>query len=905
MSGVIAGAQIRALRQRLGLSQVELAAILGVSNVTVNRWEHERALPQGGMSERLLRLERDGLDALHESAPAQRGNLPATFSPLVGRDADLESVAAQIALNPLLTIVGPAGAGKTRLAIESGRLAARRWRDGIWFVDLAAVMEPEAVIHAVARVLGVREVGRKSLADRLADEFRDRTLLLILDNCEHLLTACAALVSPLIASESASRLLATSRVPLDAPGEAVHVLQPLAPVDAIALFVQRARERLPDLELDDEQEQAIAEICRRLDGLPLAIELAAARTHVLSVEQIAGRLDRRFDLLRVSSATAPRQRALDMAIGWSYDLLAPAEAALFRRLGAFAGWCDLPAVEAVAERADAIDLLDGLARQSMIVVAHDTASRSARYRLLESLASYARRELEQSGEAAAAAARHAEYYAGLAQRLSGGLRGASQAALFAALDREYDNLIAALEWTLTAHESEQAVVLAGALGSYWDRRGRYAEGSAWLERSLAQEPVLPSAARAAAMNQLGILLNLTGRLGAAEQTLAAAIDLAREIGDREQEARALDTLGLVLVARREFARAAECHETAMAIFLALGERGRAAMSRKHLGNIANLRGEYAVSERAYHEAWSLVQGTGDLSAEAVILSNLGDRASRIGRYSRALGYFERALAVLRMIGDPDRLAADAINTAEVKIVLGEPEAALPLADDAVTQFRAIGNKASLANALYVQGAALAAVGRRGNGLACFRESLTLFYQLDDWIDVVYAVEVIARLFAEGGDASFAALLLGGADVIRAEEQVAPYPLFDAAGTLAVIRAALGTDGMAAQWEDGQSLAREEARRRGVAGRRAGGRRPGLRADAGASPTSRAYGLDTLTPRQIDVLRLVAAGSSNREIGGPLGISDRTVERHLTAIFSALDVDRRSSAVAKAGALGLL
>ena len=901
----MAGAQIRALRQRLGLSQVELAAILGVSNVTVNRWEHDRALPQGGMSQRLLRLERDGLEALRAPALAQRGNLPATFAPLVGRDADLESVPAQIALSPLLTIVGPAGAGKTRLAIESSRLAAPRWPDGVWFIDLAAVLEPDAVLHAVARALGVREAGRKSLADRLADEFRGRTLLLILDNCEHLRAACAALVAPLIATESASRLLATSRVPLDVPGEAVYSLRPLAPDDAVTLFVQRAQERQPGLTLESGDAAAIAEICRRLDGLPLAIELAAARTHVLSVAQIAGRLDRRFDLLRASGATLPRQRALDTAIGWSYDLLAPDEAALFRRLGVFAGWCDLPAVEAVAESADAIDLLDGLARQSMIVVAHDAAARSARYRLLESLAAYARRELEQSGEAAAAAARHAAYYGGLAATLAGGLRGASQAALLAVLDREHDNLIAALEWMLAAQESEQAVALAGALGSYWDRRGLYAEGSARLERALAQEPILPSSARAAAMNQLGILQNLTGRIEAAERTLTAASDLAREIDDREQEARALDTLGLVLVARREFAQAAQCHETALAIFLELGERGRAAMSRKHLGNIANLRGEYAVSERAYHEAWSLVQGTGDLSAEALILSNLGDRASRIGRYSRALGYFERALAILRTIGDPDRMAADAINTAEVRIVLGEPEAALPLADDAVTQFRVIGNKASLANALYVQGAALAAVGRRGDALACFRESLALFHELDDWIDVVYAVEVIARLFAEGGDAALAARLLGAADMIRAEEQVAPYPLFDAAGTLAIIRAALGTEGMEAQGEDGRRLAREELVAEALlAGTLADGEPIHVLTPQRPS-ASHAIGLDTLTPRQVDVLRLVAAGSSNREIGETLGISDRTVERHLTAIFGALDVDRRSAAVAKAGALGLL
>jgi ATP/maltotriose-dependent transcriptional regulator MalT len=251
------------------------------------------------------------------------------------------------------------------------------------------------------------------------------------------------------------------------------------------------------------------------------------------------------------------------------------------------------------------------------------------------------------------------------------------------------------------------------------------------------------------------------------------------------------------------------------------------------------------------------------------------------------------------------MAVVTTNTAEVLLVLGNAETALPLASDAVTRFRGIGNPQHLAGATYIEGAALAAVGRLTQALALFRESLALYYEMEDWIDIVYAVEAIARLFAEGGDAAFAARLLGGVEVIREQEQVAAYPLFDAAGTIAAIRAALGSEAMHAQWEEGRRLDRENVVAEALlVGAIADGDPVDVLIVRRAQP-SVARRDDSLTARQIDVLRLVAAGKSNREIGQALAISDRTVERHLTAIFTVLDVDRRSAAVAKATAAGLL
>ena len=577
---------------------------------------------------------------------------------------------------------------------------------------------------------------------------------------------------------------------------------------------------------------------------------------------------------------------------------------LFRHLGAFVGWFDLAAVEMVAASRGALDLLDGLARQSMIVIEHDTATRSARYRLLESLAEYARRELDDHGETAQAMLRHAVYYSDLAREQAARLRGQQGAAL-AVLDRERDNLIASLEWLLNAGESERALALAASLGSFWRLRGRYAEGISWLERVLASADALPPGLRLEAMNQLALLHYHTGRLDEAERTLTVAVALAQEHAERGHEARALDSLGLVQMAKQDLASATESYRAALALFQQNGERGGAALSRLHLGHIENLQGSHAATERAYHEAWSLVQGTNDLAAEALILSNLGEIAVRIGQFRRALGYYEQSLARWRVVGNPDRLAVVGANTAEVRLVLGDAAAALSLIETAAAQFRAVGNPAHLAATVYLQSAALAALGHHSEALVLMRESLDLYHQMGDWIDVVYALEAIVRLLAEGDDAGHAARLLGGADALREKERVADYPLFDRTAAEDVLRAALGEQEYDERWREGHQLLPEEvvAEAMFVGSAHDG---PAIQMLVMQQrPRAVLPDTGTLTSRQIEILKLVAVGLSNREIGRTLAISDRTVERHLTAIFSALDVDRRSAAVARATSRGLL
>jgi predicted ATPase/DNA-binding CsgD family transcriptional regulator len=746
-----------------------------------------------------------------------------------------------------------------------------------------------------------------------------KRVLLLLDNFEQVVDA-APIVNRLLREAPNVKILVTTRIVLGIYGERDFPVPPLGlpPADsgrltaeqairyeAVELFVDRARAVQSKFALTDENAPLVVDICRRLDGLPLAIELAAARARVLSVEQIAGRLDQRFDLLRTTEPVPPRQRALATAIAWSYDLLEEAEAELFRRLGVFVGWFDLAAVEAVSGAPAALDLLESLARQSLIVVEHDPATRSARYRLLESLAEYARDALAAHGEATEVAARHAGYYIALARSLVGGLRGAGQAARLTAFDREHDNLVAALEWSLTTGQADDAVGLAALLGEYWRLRGQYTEGIVWLERALAREPDAVTPARLEALNQLGLLLFHTTRLDDARQTLTRTIALARGNGNIREEARASATLGRVLQGLLELEASAASHESALSLFQACDDRAGAALSRHYLGNLANLRGDHPAAERAYREAWSLVQGAGDLAAEAHILSNLGEISARMGHYRRALDYYERSRVKLRALADPDRLAVVAANIAEVQLVLGDAASALSLAAKASEQFRAIGNLAHLAGNHYVHGAALAAVGRRAEALALLRESLDLYFKMGDWIDVVYAAEAIVRLLAAGPDAAHAARILGALDVIREREAIADYPLFDTAGMMTALRSALSADELAARRADGRDLSPVELVAEAIlVGNIVDGepvrmlvsQRPNIHERTAAG---------TLTSRQIDVLRLVAQGKSNREIGHELAISDRTVERHLTAIFGALEVDRRSAAVARASALGVI
>ncbi|HET6659478.1 MAG TPA: BTAD domain-containing putative transcriptional regulator [Rubrobacter sp.] len=459
--------------------------------------------------------------AAEEHADVVTHNLPAPRSRFVGRERDLKEVKRALATTRVLTLTGAGGSGKTRLALEVARDFVGAYPDGVWLVELAPLWEEKLVAHAVAEVLGVPEQAGRSLNDALVEALREKRVLVVLDNCEHLIEEAARLVDILLGLCPRLRVLATSREALNVEGEVVWrvptlavpdpgrpaILGELTRYDAVRLFVERARLRLPDFEPTPQNAGALVQICWRLEGMPLAIELAAARVGALSLEQISERLEDSLKLLTGGSRTAtPRQQTLRGALDWSHELLSGEERTLFRRLSAFVGGWILEAAEAVGagggiEEEDILDLLSNLADKSL-VLSDAEATDVVRYRMLESVRQYAREQLEESEEAQAIRRRHASFFLALAKEAEPRLTGAQQQAWADRLEAEHDNLRAALSWSLE-NEPQRALQLAEKLARFWEIRSHFLEGSRWLEASLRNSNHTNPATRAKASTEVG------------------------------------------------------------------------------------------------------------------------------------------------------------------------------------------------------------------------------------------------------------------------------------------------------------------------------------------------------------------------------------------------------------------
>ena len=503
------------------------------------------------------------------SEPGYRpDNLPLQLTSFIGRERETAEVEQLLAECRLLTLTGPGGSGKTRLALAVASGVARRFEDGVWLVELAPLSDPDLVPQAVASVLGVRESPGAALADTLAERLGARALLLVLDNCEHLPGACASLADSLLRRCPDLRMLLTSRAALGVAGEVLFDVPPLTLPDprrgstvgslpeyeAVRLFVERVRAVRPDFTLTEENAMAVARICYRLDGIPLALELAAARAKVLSVDQISERLDDSFALLTGGGRTAiPHHKTLRAAMDWSYDLLTGQEQTLLARLSVFAGGFGLEAAEAVGpgggiDEFDVLDLLASLVDKSLVLVAEQDGE--ARYRLLETVRQYGREKLEVSGETEQVLQRHAGFYLALAERAD--LMSREQAKWLGRLEAEHDNFRAALALLLGGDAPSESGIRSGlqmavALWPFWFTRGYLSEGRGWLESAIKRGGPEASSAKAAALNGAGYLTLFQGEYGAAKVLLERSLALYRELGDDEGVASSLIYLGFVAV----------------------------------------------------------------------------------------------------------------------------------------------------------------------------------------------------------------------------------------------------------------------------------------------------------------------------------------------------------------------
>jgi predicted ATPase/DNA-binding SARP family transcriptional activator/DNA-binding CsgD family transcriptional regulator len=867
LSGQRRGAILQYERLRKALSQ-ELDAEPGAESrrlyeeIRAGGFPAAPSSPAGGPSE--------------EPADSARHNLPASLTSFVGREREMLETGRLLSMTRLLSLTGAGGSGKTRLALEAARSLVGAYPDGAWLVELAPLSEPELVPQAVATTLGVREQPGSPLLDALLDALRDREMLLILDNCEHLIDAAARLAQALLNSCPRLRVLATSREPLGVAGEVVWRMAPLslpattdggstveglARYEAVRLFVDRARLRLPDFELTKQNAGAAVRVCRKLDGIPLAIELACARMGALAVEQITERLEDSLGLLTGGSRTAePRQRTLRATLDWSHNLLGEAERALFRRLSVFTGGWTLEAAEIVCsgdgiEEDGVLDLLGGLVDKSL-VVAEATTGGAVRYRMLEPIRQYAREKLEESGEADEVKGRHAAFFLALAEEAEPELAGTRQRLWVEWLEGEHDNLREALSRVLERGETDLGLRFGGALWRFWHNRGYLSEGLRWLEQALAGSN--PRPARVKALEGMGWLAQLQGDSERAEAAYREMLKLSRELDDKGNIATALNSLGTLAVARGDNERATLLLEENLSVLRELeNERNTAAKLKRFYA--LNLLGILAIN----HE----------------------------GDYARGMTLWEESLALAREAGDTHRVGTTISNLGYAALVQGDHERATTLSDEALALAQELGSAGVeiVPEALVNLGIAALGLGDHERATASFGEALVTSKNMGRKPTVINALEGMASLAAALGEATRAARLWGAAEAAREVTDIALPPGERALHEphLAAARSLLGE----AAWEEalaeGRKLTLEAAAEYALS--REETDPPTIPVPEGP-PAGGPMG--KLTRREQAVALLVARGLTNRQISAELGISERTAGNHVGGILRKLGLRSR-------------
>jgi predicted ATPase/class 3 adenylate cyclase len=762
-------------------------------------------------------------------------NLPRQTTIFIGREAQIAEGQRLLERGACLTLVGAGGCGKTRLALQIAAEALPEYPHGVWLTELAAVTEPGLVASSVASVLGLREQPGKTITQTLVEYARSRTLLLVLDNCEHLLVACAQLVDTLLRSCSHVKVLATSREPLNLKAEQTFrvpslslpdpkspTLDSLRQCEASRLFIERATAVKADFLPTERNALAIAQVCQRLDGIPLAIELAAARVKVLTVEEINARLDHRFRLLTGGDRMAlPRQQTLRALIDWSYDLLTEAEKTMLRRLSVFAGGWTLASSEAVCagegtsgegiEEWEVLDLLSSLVDKSLVVA--QTQDKTTRYPLLETVRQYARDRLIESGESEAVQRRHRDYFLALAEEAKSQLAGADQRKWLKRLEAEYENLRAGLDWSRRAKDSAESFRFCGALQVYWRMQSHYTEGREWCVRALETAGGKErSPACAETLHGAGIMAGGLGDYAASRTYHEESLAIRKEVGDRSGIAASLHELGIVGYYQGDYASSLACQQESLVIRREIGDRSGIAYSLNGLGIVASAQGDY-VSARAYHaESLTIRKEIGDRIGISVSLNNLGQVAYSQGDYASALNCWEESLPIQQEMGDRHGICVSLNSLGHVAQAQGNYAAAGAYYEESLTIRREIGDRRGIAASLNGLGIVAYFQGDYASARAYYEESLMIRREMGDRSGIAYSLEAFARLSASESRLEQTAALWASADILR-EQIGAPRPPIRQevyARDVAYVRQALGEEAFSVAWEEGRAMTMEQA-----------------------------------------------------------------------------------------------
>lgn len=723
----------------------------------------------------------------------RRNNLPAQPTPLVGRERELDEVLALLRSPDvrLLTLTGPGGTGKTRLGLQAAAELTDEFEDGVFFVALAAVANPTLVAPTITRTLGLTESSNQPPETILKGYLRDRQTLLVLDNLEQIL-ASATLVDALLSSASDLKVLVTSRTPLRLYGEYEFPVPPLSlpehgslppfesltQYEAIRLFVDRARAVKPDFSLTQENAHAVAEICARLDGLPLAIELAAARIKLLPPQAMLPRLGNRLKLLTGGARNLPeRQRTLRNAIEWSYELLDEGEKTLFARLAVFSGGSTLDAIEAVcdAEGDLPVDALEGVSSllDKSLIRQEEEQEGEPRFEMLETIHEFALEKLEESGDAEAIKRAHAEYFLFLAEQAEPRLWGPEDAAWLNRLEEEHDNMRAALSWALEHEEAEFALRLGGALRWFWNMAGYYDEGRSWLEEVLARDGWDSPEARAKVLEGLSWLTNQQGDLERAEATAEEGLKLCAEAD-----------LGEVV----------------------------AANFQNVLGDTSRQRGDYERAVELLEESLVLHRKAMDSIGIAWSLGNLANVSSDHGDYEHAKQLYEEGLALSRNLGGTELLGAYLSSLGYEYLLEGDIDRAMMLNEEAAELYRKRGRRSQLHTALGNLGWSALIRCDHQRAEAHFVESLELCGELGDKLVGSDGMEGLACATASSVEARRTARLFVAAQALREAVgyQQAPRDRSMREPYLADARSRVDETAWAEAWEDGRSMSFDSA-----------------------------------------------------------------------------------------------
>jgi len=848
-------------------------------------------------------------------------NLPAQVTPLIGREQEMANACIRLRQPEVrvLTLTGTGGIGKTRLGLAVADCLFDAFADGVCFVALAPVSDPALVVATIAQALGIKEAREQSLLYLLKAFLQSKELLLLLDNFEQVVTA-APVLSELLAACPHLKILLTSRAVLHIQGEHEFPVPPLALPDlaslpesetlmhypAVALFQQRAQAIKPDFTVTQANARAIAEICARLDGLPLAIELAAVRVKLLSPHALLQRLEHRLAVLTSGTLDVPaRQQTLRNMIAWSYHLLDADLKRLFSRLCVFVGGCTLEAIESVCAALDdgALPVLEGVASliDQSLLQQMEQKGESSRFVMLETIREYGLEALAASGEMERTRQAHAVYFLSLAEQAEPELGGSQQAKWFQRLEREHDNLRTAMRWMMederVGERREMALRLGGALRRVWVVHSRISEGRSFLERALSRSEGIAAPVRANALIAAANMAVIQNDYEQAEILAAESLALFRQLEDRPGIALSLYLMGSAAWTRGNPAASRSLMEEALAISKEVGDKERVAWSLFTLAMWHHSQGEYALARSQFEESLAMHRELGGKRGIAsslvylaqVLFDSQSDPATIHPLHKEGLRLF-------RELGDKQGIAAALWLSGQIALMEGNLVTAYQLAEESVRLYKEAGYRWGMVTAISFLAKVEARQGNSAAAQAHYEESLVIARDVGKREIIATDLEGLADIVAAQGEPVWAARLWGTAESLRAAIGV-PLPPVERAEyerSVAAVRTRLGENTFATRWAEGRSMTPEQALTQG-------GARVVPPPTKATSPTYPAG----LSAREVEVLFLVARGMTNTQIAQELVLSEKTIAAHLTHIFNKTGSENRAAAAAFAIRHGLI